>query len=334
MELGKARLSLLVLVTTGVGFVLASPGALDWLRLLWTLAGTAIVALGVNGLNQWLEVRPDGLMDRTKNRPLPSGRLGSAHAFLWSVGLAVTGTLILAVLVNALTAGLGLLVLALYLVFYTPLKKLSCLNTLVGAVCGAVPPMMGWTGAAGGLGFGAWVLGAILFVWQIPHFLALAWLYRHDYARGGFRMLPQVDPRGSITFRIAVVYTLALFPVGLAMVLAGLAGWVYAVGSILLGSYMLAASLRLYRVRSERNARGLFLASIIYLPVLLGLMVLDRVPASVARGSELQAAPQIQSIHIPVDRPARDTTPLYLVSHAADDAAAHQPESKVRALST
>ena len=150
MELGKARLSALVLVTTGAGFIMASGDGIAWLRFFWTLAGTAIVALGVNGLNQWMEIHPDSLMNRTKNRPLPSGRLGGAHAFLWSAGMAVSGSLILLTQVNALTAGLGLLVLALYLLLYTPLKRISCINTLIGAVCGAVPPMMGWTGATGG----------------------------------------------------------------------------------------------------------------------------------------------------------------------------------------
>ncbi len=279
MELGKARLSALVLTTTSCGYVLASPTGLDWLRFGWTLIGTAALALGVNAFNQWMEVSRDRLMQRTCNRPLPSGRLSRIHAFLWATAMSLGGALILWFGVNPITTALGLFVLVLYLLCYTPMKTRSSLNTLVGAICGAVPPMMGWTGASGQLQAGAWILAAILFVWQIPHFLALAWLYRTDYARGGFRMLPLFDPNGRLTFSMVVVYSLAIVPVALSITLAGLTGWIYAWGSFVLGLGMVFMGIELYREGSDRNARRMFLASVIYLPLLLGLMVVDRTHA-------------------------------------------------------
>ena len=200
--------------------------------------------------------------------------------------LAYIGLAILAMLVNLAAAGLALLTLLIYVFAYTPLKTRTSLNTLVGAICGAIPPMIGWVGAAGSLNYGAWVLALLLFVWQIPHFLALAWLYRKDYERGGFIMLPVIDPSGRLTGRVVVLMTLVLLPLGVAAALSGLAGWLYAFGSIVLGLWLLRLGLRLHSHRSDSNARRVFWASLVYLPALLCLMVIDR--GSAPTGYEVQ----------------------------------------------
>ena len=282
LELGKARLSGLVVITTAVGFIMASPGisatagAIDWMRLLWTLLGTSLAAGAAGALNQVVEEERDARMPRTRNRPLPAGRIGTIHAAMVGVVWAGVGVTLLAAMVNLLTAGLALLTILLYLLVYTPLKVRSTLNTLAGAVVGAVPPMMGWAAASGRIEPGAWVLAATLFVWQIPHFLALAWMYRKDYELGGYRMLPIIDPTGSITCRAVLMWTLALLPVTLAATWVGITGWVYAVGCVGLGLWMLRLAAALYRGRTNAEARRLFLATVVYLPLLMGLMVLDR----------------------------------------------------------
>ncbi len=276
LELAKARLTALVVVTAFVGFLLAPYNSVDWLTLFWTLLGTALAAGGANAWNQWWEAPLDASMTRTKSRPLPSGKINHNYAFFCAAGLSISGIGILLHFVNLITAALGLAVIALYIFIYTPLKTRSSLCTLAGAVCGAIPPMMGWTAATGGLNYGAWVLGAILFVWQIPHFLSLAWLYKKDYARGGFQMLPLMDQKGGITFPLIVIYSLALMPLGLTVTLAGLSGWIYAAGSILLGFVLTTLGVVLSSHRRDKDARRLFLATIIYLPILLGLMIADK----------------------------------------------------------
>jgi protoheme IX farnesyltransferase len=282
MQLAKARLSALVLLTTAVGFVMGSPGAagIDWFRLVATVAGTALAAGAANALNQMTEVRRDGLMRRTRGRPLPSRAIGIGHALVFAVLAGYAGLAILALAVNLAAAGLALATICIYVGLYTPLKTRSTLNTLVGAVCGAIPPMIGWVAAAGRLEPGAWILGALLFVWQIPHFFALAWLYREDYARGGFAMLPVVDRTGRLTGQVVVLTSLSLVPLALAATLAGLTGWVYSAGSMVLGLWILGFGARLYTQRTEASARRLFLASIVYLPILLCLMVADRGPVA------------------------------------------------------
>lgn len=291
LELAKARLTGLVVLTTAAGYVLAAGAAFSWARLALLLAGTWLCAAGANGLNQWWEVLPDGRMRRTRGRPLPTRRIGELHAFRWALATATAGVGVLAVCTNGLTALLGALTILLYVLVYTPLKRRSTLCTLVGAICGAVPPMMGWTAASGRLEGGAFVLGATLFVWQVPHFLALAWLHRGDYERGGFRMLPLVDPDGHVTRRMVVLYSLALLPIGLSVSLIGLAGWVYAAGSLLLGGVVLLLGIQLYRQDSAVRARRLFFASIVYLPLLLGLMVADRTPAPSSQPAPRWALP-------------------------------------------
>jgi protoheme IX farnesyltransferase len=275
LELAKARLAMLVLLTTVVGYVLAARGSLDPLTLAWTIAGTALTAFGANILNQWMEADRDRRMERTRNRPLPAGKVSKRKALVWGLASAVLGLAVLDLGTNRLTAALSLFVILLYVLVYTPLKVRTPLNTVIGAVCGAVPPMMGWTAAAGHLELGAWILGGILFVWQVPHFLSLAWLYRDDYARGGFRMMPAADPDGSITGRAAFIYALALLPITGALAAVGVTGVTYLVLSQLVGVAFAALGWTFARRRVRLNARRLFLASIIYLPILLGLMVTD-----------------------------------------------------------
>lgn len=293
-ELGKVRLGSLVVLTATVGYALgAHAGAFSWTALLALGLGTLLAAAGANTFNQWLEIERDARMHRTRTRPLPTGRITRRHALALALGESLLGTGLLAAACNLLTAGLALAVIVLYAVVYTPLKPRTSLNTLVGAVCGAVPPMMGWAAARGSLDAGAWVLAATLFVWQVPHFLALAWLYREDYIRGGYRMLPISDPSGTVTCSMALLYSLALVPVGLAASAAGMAGWIYAVGAVLLGGVMIERSLRLLRRRTDRAARHVFWASLAYLPLLLGLMIADAAPHSPPTPASRSAAVQL-----------------------------------------
>jgi protoheme IX farnesyltransferase len=217
-------------------------------------------------------------MERTRRRPLPAGEVSPREATIVAALCATGGVAILAALVNLDAAMLASLTILIYITIYTPLKPRTSLNTLVGAVCGAIPPMIGWVAASGTLDTRALLLGAVLFVWQLPHFLALAWMYRDDYARGGFRMLPVVDPSGRLTGRVVLLSSLVLIPLGLAVVLAGLAGAFFAVGSIVLGTGMVLLAARMAWCRDDASARHVFLASLIYLPVLLALMLLDRGP--------------------------------------------------------
>lgn len=278
MTLGKVRLSSLVVLTTVVGYLAGAP-VVDWALLLWTTLGTAFLACGANGLNQWMELDRDARMDRTRNRPIPSGRLTPMHGFAISSVVLVAGMLVLGAFSQPLTALLGSLAAATYLIVYTPLKTRSTLNTLVGAVSGALPPVMGWTAARGSLDVEAAILFGILFVWQVPHFLALAWLYRDDYERGGYRMLPSVDRDGRLTGALALVYSLALIPIALTGYLTEMAGFVFAIGAAVTGLGLSWTALSFLRQRTARSARVMFFASLIYLPLTLGLLVANRTPA-------------------------------------------------------
>jgi len=272
LDLGKLRLSLLVVATTLAGYLLASHGAWSG-PLAVALLGTLLSSMGANGLNQWLERERDAKMRRTQSRPIPSGRLGQRMALELALVNCIAGVLLLAFTVNLLTAALSLLTILLYVFAYTPLKPVSPANTLVGALCGAIPPVMGWTAAAGHIGFGAAALAAILFVWQIPHFLGLAWLYREDYARGGFAMLPVLEDSGGRTGQMMLTYSLALIPVALLLAVGSISGWAYGAGSILLGGLLTALAWRFYFDRSAKSARRVFVGSLAYLTLLLVLMV-------------------------------------------------------------
>ncbi len=275
-DLVKARLTLLVLLTTGVGFYLGERGPIDGRLMSQTLLGTALVAAGAAALNQWLEREYDARMRRTASRPLPSGRLQPATVVIFGGICTVIGLVYLAFAVNLLTSVLGAVTSISYLFIYTPLKRVSWVNTLVGAIPGALPPVMGWTAARNDLTGEGWALFAILAFWQIPHFMAIAWLYREEYARAGFIMLPNVDADGSRTAYHAVGNTLALFAAGLCPFLLKLNGPFYLAAALLLGAGYFWCAARFARQLTARRARQLFLASIIYLPLLLVAMVCDK----------------------------------------------------------
>lgn len=278
MQLTKAKLSALVVLTTAVGFVMATTGSIDWMRLLWTVIGTSLIAGAASVFNQIAEIKLDRLMNRTKERPLPSGAISTRHSFIFAMILGYAGLAILSLLINFAAAGLALLTLLTYVLAYTPLKTRSTLNTIVGAVCGAIPPMIGWVAVAGTLEFGAWLLAVLLFVWQIPHFLALAWLYRKDYERAGFAMLPVIDKSGQLTARVIVLTSLVLLCLSLTSTVSGMAGWIYTIGSVTLGLWLLKLAIGLHACRTDAGARKVFLASLVYLPALLCLMMIDRGP--------------------------------------------------------
>jgi protoheme IX farnesyltransferase len=276
LELTKPRVTSLVLVTTLIGFYLGSQGSMDLLLLLNTLVGTALVAAGTSALNQYVEREEDGRMLRTRRRPLPAGRLDPGHALVFAAAVSVAGLLHLALTVNLLTAGLAALTLLSYVFVYTPLKHLTSLCTLVGAIPGALPPLGGWTAAHGDFAAGGMALFAILFVWQLPHSLAIAILYRDDYARGGFRLLPVVDPDGGATGRQIMAHCLVLLPLSLVPTMLDITGRVYFYGAILLGLALTACAVPILMNASARAARRMLLASVVYLPVLLCLMAFDR----------------------------------------------------------
>lgn len=273
--LTKPRITLMVVLTTFVGYWVAAP-MFDAVALFHTLVGTALLSTGSSILNQWVERRSDKAMRRTANRPLPAGRLDPGLALLGGVALSAIGAAYLYQLVNPLTCWVGVATLVLYVAVYTPLKRVSSLSTLVGAIPGAMPPMMGCTAATNELGGLAWSLFGILFLWQMPHFLAIAWLYRTDYERGGFPMLTVGDAQGRRTFRQMVFYAAALLPVSLLPSVLGHSGAIYLVGALVAGLGFLWASLQFGRSQDNRTARNLLLASVVYLPCVLLLMVFDR----------------------------------------------------------
>ncbi len=276
-DLFKARLTSLVLLTTLVGFYVGSRQPVSWWLMINTLLGTAVLAGGASALNQWMERGYDAKMRRTQDRPLPSGRLTPESALLIGGFCGMAGMIYLALTVNLITAALGALTLASYLFIYTPLKRVTTLNTVIGAIPGALPPLMGWTAARGEVSTEGWALFAILCFWQLPHFLAIAWMYRDDYAKAGFVMLPVVDPSGERTGRQAFCHTIGLLPVSMCPFLLKMVGPVYLVGAVLLGLGFIWCAFQFSRDLTMARARMLFFASIIYLPALLGLMVLDKI---------------------------------------------------------
>ncbi len=276
-DLIKARLTLLVLLTTLVGFYVGFRGAMNYALMFHTMLGTALVASGAAALNQLLEREHDAKMRRTQNRPLPSGRLQPVTVMLFGGVTSVAGLVYLAVLVNLLTSVLGAITLVSYVFIYTPLKRVTWLNTAVGAIPGGLPPLMGWAAARGELDGGGWALFAILAFWQMPHFFAIAWIYRDEYAKAGFQMLPNVDPDGSRTGQQSVGHTLALLAVSLCPFVFHLAGPIYLAGAVVLGAAYLWCAIQFARRLTTARARRLFFASILYLPLLLALLVLDKV---------------------------------------------------------
>jgi protoheme IX farnesyltransferase len=275
-ELTKPRMNALVVVTTAVGFYLGSRGLEDWKLLLHTILGTALTAAGASVLNQYIERDLDARMPRTANRPLPGGRISPIEALTLGVIFSMAGVLYLVAMVNPLAAMLATVTLGTYVFLYTPLKTRTSLCTVVGAIPGAIPPMIGFAAAQGQLSPAAWALFSILFIWQLPHFLAIAILYRDDYAQGGMQMLPVLDERLSLTGRQIVLWSLALIPVSLFPSVVGLTGLSYFITAVVLGLLMLYCGVRCAITRQRVDARRLFFASIIYLPALLGAMMLTK----------------------------------------------------------
>jgi|ERR1022692_2267960 protoheme IX farnesyltransferase len=276
-DLIKARLTTLVLLTTLVGFYLGWRGPMNYLLMLNAVLGTALVASGAAALNQLLEREHDAKMRRTRNRPLPSGRLQPPTVMIFGGVCSCAGLLYLALAVNLTTSVIGAVSLLSYLFIYTPLKRVTWLNTAVGAIPGALPPLMGWTAARGELSGEGWALFAILAFWQVPHFFAIAWIYRDEYAKAGFVMLPVIDPGGRRTGRQAVSHTLLLLPVSLCPFVYHLTGKFYLIGALVLGFAFLFFAVQFARHMTVPRARQLFFVSILYLPLLLIVMVLDKI---------------------------------------------------------
>jgi len=276
LDLTKPRITWLILVSTAVGCYFGARGDWSWLALLHTLAGTGLMASGTAALNQWYEREADARMRRTAARPIPGGRISPRRAFWFGVALAAAGFLELGLGANWISAGLGLFTLLSYLLLYTPLKPRTPHSTTVGAIPGAMPPLMGYAAMRGTLTAEAWVLYAILFLWQFPHFLAIAWMYREDYERGRIRMLPVVSPDGESTARAMLTCAVLLVPVSVLPSALAMTGKLYLAGATLLGAAFVFASARVLFDRSASRARQVLLASVAYLPALYALMVLDR----------------------------------------------------------
>jgi protoheme IX farnesyltransferase len=277
VALGKPRLNFLVVVSALAGYVMGGSEGLGMLRLAGVLVGTGLVAGGASTFNQVYERDVDALMRRTRLRPLPDGRVQPAEAIAFAAAVSLTGLVILIATTNLLAAAVALATLLTYVVIYTPLKRRTSLATVIGAIPGALPPIIGWTAARGSLSREAWMLFGIVFLWQLPHFLSIAWMFRDDYARAGFPMLPVVEPDGRSTGRQAVLYGAALIPLSLVPTLMRLTGNIYFGGALVLGLAFLALTIRFARSRSVRDARILFFSSIIYLPLIWILMIADRV---------------------------------------------------------
>jgi protoheme IX farnesyltransferase len=276
IELTKPRITWLILMSTAIGYVFGSRSGFDAVLLLHTLMGTALIASGTATFNQWYEHRADALMNRTKGRPIPSGQVTPAQAFAWGMFLSVAGFAQLYLGVNPLTASAGLFTLVTYLFLYTPMKQQHWHATTIGAVPGAMPPVIGYAAASGVINWEAAALFAILFIWQFPHFYAIAWMYRDDYAKAGIRMLPVVEPDGDSTARQILFFSILLIPVSFLPSWLHMTGTAYFVGAAIMGIVFLRAALKVVRNRTIVLARGVLLTSVVYLPVLYGLMLLDR----------------------------------------------------------
>ena len=277
LMLTKPDVTFLVVLTTLAGFHLGSPGPLDFVLLVRTLFGTTLIAAGTSALNHYLERGSDAKMRRTVNRPLPRGKLRPAEALFFGVGLVLAGTACLVLRVNLLSGALGVAACASYLAAYTPLKTRTTFATFVGAFPGAVPPLIGWAAASGSLTLQAGILYAILFLWQFPHFLSIAWIYREDYARAGILMLPVVDRSGTATFRQILGYSVALVPASLLPSVVGMAGKFYLVGALLLGLALVQLGVWASQSKTNVRAKCLLQASVVYIPLLFGLMMLDKI---------------------------------------------------------
>jgi heme o synthase len=276
IALTKPRITWLILMSTGVGYFFGAQNGWHLVTLIHTVIGTGLIASGTAALNQWYEREADAKMRRTQDRPLPAGRLAAGNALVFAIAISVAGFAELWFGANPLAAMLGLVTLLTYLFVYTPLKQRSPHSTTIGSIPGAMPPLIGFAAASGTLTWDAWVLFAILFLWQFPHFYAIAWMYKEDYARAGIRMLPVVEPDGKSTARRILLYSIALIPISLMPKFFAMAGNVYLCGAFALGLAFLYAGLRIRWDRTRQQARRVLLASVVYLPALFSLMLFDR----------------------------------------------------------
>jgi len=275
-ELTKPRIAVLLVLTSAAGFYLASNQGFQPLLFINAMAAITLLAFGVSTLNQYIERDIDPLMKRTAERPLPTKRVTPTEALIFGIGQCVAAEVYLLLAVNALTALLGLTVIVGYVLLYTPMKTRSSLSTVVGAIPGAMPPLMGWTAATGEITIVAWALFATQFLWQFPHFLAIAWLYRKEYAKAGILMLPVIEPAGHMTARQIVLFTIMLVPVSLAPFFFHVSGFIFVIGAVVLGLWFLWVSIQAAISKTDQRARRLLLVSVIYLPLLFLLMVIDR----------------------------------------------------------
>ncbi|RMH35416.1 MAG: protoheme IX farnesyltransferase [Acidobacteria bacterium] len=274
-ELTKPRIAFMLVLTAAAGFYLGSKSSFDWWLFAKSIFAITLLAFGVASLNQFLERKTDALMKRTAGRPLPSGRLSSVEALIFGLFLCVVAEVLFFTSVNALTGFLGLLVIVGYVLLYTPLKTKTTLSTAIGTIPGAMPPLIGWTSATNQISIEAWLLFAIILLWQFPHFLAIAWMYRDEYERAGILMLPVVDKEGKLTVRQVMIFTGLLFIVSLVPFFIGLGGIVYLFSAIALGAYFLYCAFLMAKEKSFVSARKVLVASVIYLPVIFALMALS-----------------------------------------------------------
>jgi len=275
VELTKPRIAFMLVLTSAAGFYIGTKGSFDFALFANAMIGIALLAFGVATLNQYIEHRTDALMERTARRPLPTGKILPLEALVFGILQCAVAELYLYVLVNPLTAVLGSIVIIGYVFLYTPLKTRTSASTAIGAIPGAMPPLMGWTAASNEITIGAWALFVLLFLWQFPHFLAIAWMYREQYAKAGILMLPVVEPEGKITARQIVLFTIMLVAVSLSPFFLGFAGVIYLVGASILGIWFLLESIQTARAKSVEKARRLLMVSVLYLPLIFGLLVLD-----------------------------------------------------------
>jgi len=275
-ELTKPRIAFMLVLSAAAGFYMGSGAAFDALLFINSMVGIALLALGVATLNQFVERRSDAFMERTAGRPLPTGKVTPSEALMFGVLQCLVAEIYLFFLVNPITAFFGVTVIVGYVLLYTPLKSVTSASTAIGAIPGAMPPLMGWTSAANEVSLGAWILFVFLFLWQFPHFFAIAWMYKDQYANAGIKMLPVVDPDGRITARQIVMFSMMMVAVSVAPFFFGLTGWVFPLVTSMLGGWFMLHSVRAARAKSPELARKLLMATVIYLPLVFLVMVLDK----------------------------------------------------------
>ena len=276
IDLLKPSILIMVLITTLLGYYLGNEGAISWIRLIWTLLGTGLSAGGASALNQYLERDQDKLMERTCNRPIPAGILRPQSVLLFGIAAVIIGSIILVLKINTLTGFLSLLTAFMYVLIYTPMKKLTWLNTSLGSIPGALPPLGGWVAATGNIDSGAWILFAILYLWQHPHFFAIAWMCKDEYKKAGFKMLPVIEPNGDRTIRQIFWHLSLLFPVCFLPFIIGMNGNIYLFGATILTLCYFLSAIPMLKEKSSKNASHILKASVLYLPLLIVIIIIDK----------------------------------------------------------